>query len=274
MAGILDVAACRLREWDSRFFGVRIAQVTANRSTADGLARIVRDADASAIDCVYFLADAADVETVRAAEQNGFALVDIRLALQREIGAGGDQGDGTAAAGAALLPESPRIRVAESADMAALETLARTSHRNTRFHRDTRFDRVRCDDLYAVWIERSVAGELADVVFVVDVDGAARGYLTIRADRGGPAEGGADAGHSSTIGLVAVDPVYRGRGYGDALLRRACEWTAERGLTRTNVVTQGSSAGAVRFYQRAGFMAARVEFWYHRWRLTGADDRS
>lgn len=267
------LAACRLCEWDSRFFGVRIAQITENRSTADGLATLVREADASAIDCLYFLADASDAETVRAAEQNGFALVDVRLTLQREIDSRGGQRDATAGSPSAPLPGAPRIRVAEPADMPVLETLARTSHHNTRFYRDTRFDRTRCDDLYAVWIERSIAGELADVVFVMDVDGAARGYLTLRADRDGRA-GSGDADRSSTIGLVAVDPAYRGRGHGDALLRRACEWTAERRLTGVNVVTQGSSGGAVRFYQRAGFTIDRIEFWYHRWRSTCADDRS
>ena len=280
MAGILDVAAYRLRDWDSTFFGASIAQVAASRLAPARLARIVADADAAGIDCLYFLADATDPETVRAAEQSGFSLVDVRLTLacglapdgqdagaagSRDRGAAGESQQSVAADSDPAAGDRARIRVASPADRPALTALARTSHRNTRFYRDLRFDRDRCDDLYATWIERSVAGELADVVWVVDVDGAALGYLTLTTEPRGAVDG-SSGGRSSTIGLVAVDPACRGRGYGDALLREACAWTRRRGIPRAVVVTQGNNAGAARFYQRAGFVTSRVELWYHRWR--------
>jgi dTDP-4-amino-4,6-dideoxy-D-galactose acyltransferase len=257
MAGVLDVS--RLgppgfgartgwtpRAWDSAFFGVSIAQITANRSTPEDLARAVRDAQDASIDCLYFLADAEDPESARAAEANGFSLVDIRLTLECSVGAAGHtapphEGDAS-------------IRTARLDDLPALMALARESHRNTRFYQDTRFDSARSDELYAVWIERSISGEWAEVVWVVDVDAAPRGYLTV--------SGGTDA---ATIGLVAVDPAYRGRGYGDRLLHAAVRWASDRGLPRVSVVTQGRSPAAVRFYQRAGFTISLAQFWYHRW---------
>ena len=244
MAGVLDVSPFETRPWDSAFFGARIAQITARRATADALALAVERARQEAIDCLYFLADADDAETVRAAEANRFALVDVRLTLGCTIdrGSPGDSyGDGT-------------IRAARPVDLPQLMDVARVSHRYTRFHADTRFDPDRSDELYAHWIERSVAGELADAVWVVDIDGAPRGYIT--ASRGVTA---------ASIGLVAVAPEYRGRGYGDRLLRTMMHWAATEGLDRASVVTQGRSAPAVRFYERAGFTASTVEFWYHRW---------
>jgi ribosomal protein S18 acetylase RimI-like enzyme len=269
MAGVLGVsrlrppgygaqARCVPRPWDSAFFGVSIAQIDTNRSTPQELARAVDDARDAAIDCLYFLADAGDAETVRGAEANGFALVDIRLTLECPIATGGTglPDDVEATPGDTIRPseQGAAIRTARPHDLAALMALARANHRNTRFYHDTHFDRARCDELYAVWIERSVTGELADVVWLVESGGAPRGYLTLRAGSG-----------TATIGLVAVDAEYRGRGYGDRLLQAAARWATRQGLRQISVVTQGRSAAAVRFYERAGFTTSLVQLWYHRW---------
>jgi dTDP-4-amino-4,6-dideoxy-D-galactose acyltransferase len=244
MAGVLDVSPFETRPWDSAFFGARIAQIAARRATPEALALAVERARQEAIDCLYFLADADDADTVRAAEAHRFALVDVRLTLDCAI----DRGN------TGVPPADRMIRPARPVDLPPLMDVARVSHRHTRFHADTRFDPARSDELYAQWIERSVAGELADAVWVVDIDEVPRGYIT--ASRGATA---------ASIGLVAVAPEYRGRGYGDRLLRTVMHWTSSEGLDRLSVVTQGRSAPAVRFYERAGFTASTVEFWYHRW---------
>jgi dTDP-4-amino-4,6-dideoxy-D-galactose acyltransferase len=155
----------------------------------------------------------------------------------------------------------PFVRPARADDIPRLKDLARASHRNTRFYQDPHFERRRSDELYAIWIERSVAGELADIVWVVEVNHAPCGYLTAK-----------NEGDRGTIGLVAVDAACRGRGYGDALLRAALTWAAEGGLSCLSVVTQGRSAAAIRFYQRAGFLTRAVELWYHRWRTSLAGE--
>jgi len=244
MAGVLDVTLFEKRAWDSAFFGASIAQITERRATAEELTEAVRQAREEKVDCLYFLADAGDPDTVRAAEANRFALVDVRLTLDCAI----DR------AGADVPPGDGMIRRARPADLPQLMELARISHRDTRFHADTRFDPARSGELYARWIERSVGGELADAVWVVDSDEAPRGYIT--ASRGKAA---------TSIGLIAVEPDYRGRGYGDRLVRTMLHWSASQGVDRVSVVTQGRSAPAVRFYERAGFTATTVEFWYHRW---------
>ena len=275
MAGILDVSRLRPagsgaqarwtpREWDSSFFGISIAQVTAKRPTANELAEAVRAADHASIDCLYFLAEAEDGTAIRAAEATGFSLVDIRLTLdcQTALAHDKDAPRRKQSADDEIAPRPPRlsageIRPARPADIPRLKELARLSHRNTRFHQDPHFDRRLSDELYAIWIEQSVGGELADIVWVVDVNGAPGGYLTAKSDD--------DRG---SIGLVAVDETCRGRGYGDALLSAALTWAAEGGLSCLSVVTQGRNAAAARFYQRAGFLTRAVELWYHRWRTS------
>lgn len=265
MADVLDVAPWTRRPWDSEFFGVAIGQVGTGSVTAPGLAAVVDQARLEAVECLYLLVDAADRDAVAAAERTGFSLTDVRLTMGRDLKAGGWR-TGTppapvAAAGTgAQTPPRPAdsIRAARTGDIVPLESLARVSHRNTRFHRDTRFDPARSDEMYAIWIERSISGELADAVWVVDVDGAPRGYMTM-------AKRETEAGGVAVIGLVAVAEDYRGRGYGDRLMDAALEWSAAQGLTRARVVTQGTNPTSVRFYERAGFAVSRVELWYHHW---------
>ena len=234
---------CEPLAWDSAFFGVAIARVTPTRATTDDLAAAVEWARQDSVKCLYFLADANDDESVRAAEENGFSLVDVRVTLERSVLPVAASEDGGAG-----------VRLATTADLPRLTSIARVSHRNTRFHRDKHFDARRADEMYAVWIERAVRGELAHAVWVVDEGDGPRGYLALSRD-----------GTCSSIGLVAVEPSRRRLGYGERLLKTALGWTATRELTRISVVTQGHEASAVRFYERSGFTAQRIQFWYHRW---------
>jgi dTDP-4-amino-4,6-dideoxy-D-galactose acyltransferase len=250
VAGLLDVTRWERRPWDSTFFGISVGQIVGRHAAAPDLAAAVDEACAASIDCLYLLVDADDQDSVRAAETNRFSLVDVRLTLECILEPAAGNGPMARSGGG---PASV-VRPARLDDLPQLTALARVNHRNTRFHRDTRFDPARSDDLYAVWIERSVAGELADAVWVADVDDAARGYIAVSRDAAG-----------STIGLVAVDGAYRGRGYGDELLRTALRWSAAARLPKVSVVTQGRAPASVRFYERHGFTASRVELWYHRW---------
>ena len=76
---------CRYREWDSQFFGRRIAEVLGRRLSPEQVPEVLAWCTQQAIDCLYFLADPDDAETVRMAEDSRFRLVDIRLTLATPI---------------------------------------------------------------------------------------------------------------------------------------------------------------------------------------------
>jgi dTDP-4-amino-4,6-dideoxy-D-galactose acyltransferase len=235
--------ACEFLEWDSSWFGIRIGRVHGRHLTDERAGAAIEWAAQQDVVCLYFLADAADERTVQTAERHGFSLTDVRMELVAALDPALD----------GPLPAS--IRAAHEGDLATLTDIARASHHNTRFYVDGRFDRARCDELYARWIERSVAGELADVVWVTEAGGKACGYLTARASSSAEAR----------IGLVAVDSARRGCGHGAALVRAATQSYAAQGMSRLAVVTQGRNASAISFYERAGFTVRSVEFWYHLW---------
>jgi dTDP-4-amino-4,6-dideoxy-D-galactose acyltransferase len=227
-------------EWDSRFFGRRIARVRGHRLGDSLLAEILEWCSAQQIDCLYLLAAADDARTIRLAQGNAFDFVDIRMTFERSL--------------EALPEESYGIRPARPEDLSPLRRITGQSFIDSRFYYDHHFDRARCDDLYAAWIERSCQG-YADCVLVAELNGKAAGYVTCCL---GPSQTG-------SIGLIAVDPQAQGCGIGQRLVVSALHYFRNHSMTSATVVTQARNLKSQRLYQRYGFRTQSVGLWYHRW---------
>ncbi len=232
---------CVFLPWDTDFFGVRIARVEGDRLTHEDVAAAIRWAEGERIDCLYALVDAGDTPSLRALEAQRFELADLRWTLEREV-----------PPGAAAPPDAARLAVPD--DRAALAALARTSHRNTRFHEDARFDAARADEMYAVWITKALDDPDALVLVPPGVPEPA-GYLALHAV----------SAPDARIGLIAVAPALQGGGRGEALVAAGLAHLSRAGVRRVSVVTQGRNPRAIRFYERCGFRTASCRFWYHRW---------
>lgn len=236
---------CDYLEWDSTFFSRRIARVRAVHLSRETLPGVLAWCGERRIDCLYFLAESDDDESVRTVEERGFQLVDIRITLEDRLIGSSAQGKRDAR----LL-----IRECQPRDIPALRAIARTSHRNTRFYHDPNFPRARCDALYETWIERSCQG-YANGVLVAEIGGHPVGYLSCHLDNG----------IDGRIGLLAIGQNARGCGAGGELVRECERWFARHNRTRVTVVTQGRNVGAQRFYQKCGFVTGGVNLWYHHW---------
>ena len=236
---------CCYLDWDSEFFGCRIARVTAGRLSPDDMDRVATWCTTHAIDCLYFLADTDSAETVRLAEDNGFRFVDTRVTLETRLD---DRSAHERRAAHGV------IRVSTPSDVPALRAIARASHRDSRFYYDANFADARCDALYETWIEQSCHG-YADVVLVAaDAANQPVGYISCqRTDREGQ------------IALLAVDARAQGKGLGQTLVSESLRWFAERGMTQVTVVTQGRNSRSQRAYQACGFLTRSMQHWYHRW---------
>ena len=237
-------APADLLPWDSEFFGHRIARARSRTLTPGGVEALMDWCRCQQLGCLYFVADAADAATIRLAEQYDFRHVDIRVTLECAL---------SPASGVELDPDGP-IRHVRPGDVPAIKAIARTAFGLTRYHFDGRFARERADELYAVWIEKSCAGG-ADAVFVSEVGGRAVGFVTCHHGPDGTGQ----------IGLAGLDATARGHGLGRSLVSAALGWLARQGATRARVVTQGRNIGALRLYERSGFVVDTVELFYHRW---------
>ena len=239
--------------WDSDFFGIRIGRVVTNRLSCAIMDATNRWCALNAVDCLYFLADANDAQTIRLAEDFGFNLVDMRMTLARRI---------LSEEPMPTAPEGAIIRLALPSDLKFLRAIARCGHRDSRFYFDNRFPAERCDSLYETWIEKSCAGRSA-AVFVAELRETPVGYVTC--NRVDPATG--------QIGLLGVDSSAQGKGLGSVLINTAIGWFRRQGLNRALVVTQGRNVRAQVCYQRCGFLTQSVQLWYHRWFHGSAERR-
>jgi dTDP-4-amino-4,6-dideoxy-D-galactose acyltransferase len=235
--------AIEILDWDTDFFGFRIARAKATSLTASMAETLLAECESNSVRCLYFLADSADVGTIELLERTGFELKDVRLTLIQKAPALG----ATAAA--------VDIRPATAGDLDLLRRIARESHRDTRFFADKQFSRRRCGDLYDTWIQKSCTSGYADIVLVAEVEGNAAGYITCKMV--GPQIG--------QIGLLAVAAQRRGGGTGQRLIHGALGWFVEQGASEVITITQGGNIAAVRAYERCGFLAERMQLWFHRW---------
>jgi len=235
---------CRFLDWDSNFFGRRIARITTNQLMADTLSQILDWCQAHRIDCLYFLCNVDAAQSIRIAEENNFHFMDIRTTLTRQIDS------------APVLTDASQmtIRLSVPTDVPLLQCIARASHHGTRFYRDPNFPRALCDSLYATWIGQSCNG-YADAVLVTEMQGQPIGYISCHLNGQGMGQ----------IGLVGLSAEVRGRGLAKSLVYAALCWFAERSVTQVTLVTQGRNVPAQRLYQKCGFLTQSTELWYHRW---------
>ncbi len=236
---------CNYLDWDSEFFSRRIARVASGRLDSETLKGVLSWSEENSIDCLYFLADAADKESAALAADNNFRFVDIRTTYERPLA--GDDSFGERA---------PEIRKALPQDVPALRAIAGVSHQDSRFYFDPAFSEAACNALYETWIEKSCQG-YANAVLVAELEGRAVGYISLHLDEE----------NTGQIGLIAVGADAKGHGLGKKLINESLRWFASEGVGRVTVVTQGRNVIAQRLYQRFGFMLTSVEVWYHRWFL-------
>jgi dTDP-4-amino-4,6-dideoxy-D-galactose acyltransferase len=234
---------CRFLEWDSAFFGMRIARVNFPRLFPEMIRTVDLWCTEDHIDCVYYLIDTHSPLWVQAAENAGFHFVGIRVELDCNL-----------AEHARPLLQGSIIRRFHPDDIPALKIIASSNHRDTRFYHDGHFPLEKCDKLYETWIENSCRGS-ADEVFVAEIDNRPVGYITCKLL----------SPESGEIGLLGVAPEYQGRGFGYQLVETAAEWFAEQGVRQERVVTYGRNIVSQRLYQRCGFRTRSVELWYHKW---------
>jgi undecaprenyl-phosphate 4-deoxy-4-formamido-L-arabinose transferase len=235
--------APELLEWDSRFFGLRIARLEGRELSAASTVVALDWCRAQRIDCLYLRSDSADALTTRSAAENGFRFVDVRMTLDCDL----------------LELEVPEphagIRTARAEDVPALREIAGYNHRNSRFYADGRFERERCDELYATWIERSVEGWADRVIVAAEVGHGPQAYLTLHLRPGARGE----------IAWWASRAVRRARASAASCSRRRCPWLKSKRMRTACVVTQGCNVAAQRLYQAGGFRTRSLELWHHRW---------
>lgn len=136
-----------------------------------------------------------------------------------------------------------------------LERLALESGIYSRFKVDTNFALNEYERLYTKWIENSVKNKKAFNTGIYFKDKKLLGFTTVEEKTTALAD----------IGLVAVDPVARGKGIGTLLIEDAKKKAYERSFKKIQVVTQAANVSAIALYERCNFNIEEQKYIYHYW---------
>lgn len=231
----------QLLEWDTEFFGHRIARLNKNCLDNKLLNEALDWCQKQGIECLYFLCASDDDQSVMLAEAAGFHQVDIRVELNWKT------------VEPITLP-SKNLREAQALDIKILQQIAAQAFTNTRFSFDDHFNSNRVADLYQRWVAGSCAND-SHKVFVAGEDSNIEGFITCQFDDSA----------IGRIGLLSLVAESHGKGYGRALVQTAQRYFVTAGVTEVKVVTQARNIAAQRLYQSCGFRTYQVGLWYHKW---------
>lgn len=242
-----DSDVCEFLQWDSDFFGFRIARAKDHHLTDQSIKDILEWVKNNSIGCLYFLAEFDDPKTTQLAHIHDFQLVDIRVTFECDLKKHVKKTP-------ARVNNKVLIRPVDPKDISAMEAIAQVSYGFTRFHFDQHFPKAKSDALYEVWIRRSCEG-FADHVLVAEMEKQIAGYVTLKLSGNGQGQ----------IGLIGVREEVRGHGTGKSLINAAFDWFASKDARVIYVVTQGRNVIGQNLYQKCGFTTKAMQLWYHKW---------
>lgn len=237
----------RVLEWDSDFFGVKVAEITSSaieRYRNTSFSSVVK---AEGIEFVQYKCPVHDREGIEFAEANGFSLKDVRLQYSRKLdvtlGLIGGESEGF------------RSRRARTDDSYSLQRIAESEFRSSRYWTDARFCPKDVKKFYADWVAKAIEGTFDDYALIYEYHGVPVGFVTVRIV----------SDIEVILGLVVIDERTRNRGYGKQMLRSATSELTAKGYGRVQVVTQGRNTVARKLYESTGFCLQEVSLYYHRW---------
>jgi ribosomal protein S18 acetylase RimI-like enzyme len=176
----------------------------------------------------------ADVATAAALQDAGFRVVDVNVTLSRPA-AGGE------------MPSD--VGSAAERDREPVLEIAGRHYDVSRFHLDAGIGVEAANAIKRDWVAAYLDGARGERLLVVRRGGRAVGFLAVLA----PSEG------VRVIDLIAVHPDARGAGAGRALV----EALLAAGEGRVDVGTQIANTGALRFYERLGFVVKDTRYVLH-----------
>jgi dTDP-4-amino-4,6-dideoxy-D-galactose acyltransferase len=112
------------------------------------------------------------------------------------------------------------------------------------------------EQLYSLWLNRSLSREIADEVFVYVEDSLIEGFVTIRKQS-----------NSASIGLIAVNPKSQQKGIGRKLIYTVNNWCYEKDIEILEVATQMANKKACDFYIQLGFELKCIDNIYHYYKV-------
>jgi len=227
--------------WDSGFFNKKIGKIEYDQSQEGDLIQLLQTAREEGYQLIYVFGDEENFVPDAVLNQFNGRLVDRKCLYSRTINA-----DDSC--------ESNAIEYQLTELTYDLESLALLSGTHSRFRLDKGFDKADFEQLYTIWMTRSLKKEISDKIFVVAESDKVMGMITMKINE--------DVGH---IGLCAVSEAAQGKGYGGNLIKACVNELVSKKVYQLEVPTQMDNISACLFYEKCGFSIKSITNTYHFW---------
>ena len=211
--------------WDTELFGRKIGAIKKLPSSQGNLKRAIEDAKKNGFKYLLCKLKCEEWKEIGMLQKTGFYLSDIGVIWEIDT--------------FCVNIRTPHVHIATGKDIIALKKMTKHLFRHSRFYHDPFFTKKEADCLFEAWIENSVKGKEADIVFWIN----GVGFITCR--KISSAKG--------MIPLIGVVDRMRGKGFGKTLVLAAIKWFREKGIKKVQTRSQLTNIQATNFYSRIGF---------------------
>ncbi|EKD26076.1 MAG: hypothetical protein ACD_79C01379G0004 [uncultured bacterium] len=236
----------KILDWDTDFFGFKVAQITTSRQSPDELQINLNTLKSLGVKLVYFFSEnILDKEYKFLLSDFNGNLVDRKVTFFIDL----------IKINSKNIPKSKEVNsYNKNMSMEDLENLAVESGRYSRFAIDPKISENKYLELYKIWIRKSVKKEIANELFVINKENKIYGMITLIVEK-----------NEGKIGLLSVDSNSRNIGDGRKLINAVHLWLLNNECKSCYVVTQMDNVVACNFYKNCGYSVHKLEYCYHFW---------
>jgi len=233
------IEAFKLLDWDSNFFGFKVATISAPFLNKEEIADVCNTMKKETIHLSYWKTPN---EITEFPDQLNVNLADIACIYS------------------IVLPlktvKIDKHIALYSDDIVSneLESIAIQCGVHSRFKTDKRFAKGSYERMYKTWIEKSVNRLLADDIIIYKKEDKIAGIVTVYVKN-----------NIGFIGLFGIDESMRGIGIGKQLLNAAIAYFIDKKCDRAQVITQNDNKAACSIYEKCGFSIKQKSYCYHIW---------
>lgn len=235
-------------EWDSKFFGFEIGSIVSTRLTKNILNKLKNDKNFLESKLTYLLLDKKDITSINVAKKYGFYQVDERVTFSANLLELNLKNK---------INREFNFKLADNDDAQDLYDLSSSIEWNTRYYNDDRFPKSKLKIFYGDWIKKSIKGGYDSQVYLIREEKSHQlaGFISIRTD----------SPNDCSIGLIGVNPKFRGKSLGKTLIISSFNEMIRMGYSSFHVVTQNKNKVAKRLYLSMGMRLSNDQLWMHKW---------
>lgn len=231
---------------DTRQFGFEIARVLVK--CPEQLPAVDAWCAVQGVKMIIARCSTDEMSTPQAMERQDYSLMDTLVYYTRDL----------RKTPVPVLEEDAPVRPARPGEEAEVRVVAGESFADyvSHYHADPRLPRNKCQDVFIDWAYSScIAREVADEVYIAEIDGHIRGFATLRCNSPDEGEGV----------LFAVHPAAQRRGIYRHFMVAAMNWFLARGAERMVVSTQVNNIAVQKAWTRLGFEPSKSYYTFHKW---------